>query len=55
MVFNEQGILIARAKEFEEDMLIVDLDTASVFRTRFMIHAARNAGSGPGGCTDYHS
>src|SRR5438105_4700942 len=34
MVFNEAGTLIARAKEFEEDMLVVDLDTASVFRTR---------------------
>ena len=34
MVFNEQGTLIARGKSFEEDMLIVDLDTASVFRTR---------------------
>ena len=34
MVFNEQGALIARAREFEEDMLIVDLDTASVFRSR---------------------
>src|SRR5947208_4378590 len=34
MVFTEQGTLIARAKEFEEDMLIVDLDTASVFRSR---------------------
>ncbi|MBO0782254.1 MAG: NAD+ synthase, partial [Ktedonobacteraceae bacterium] len=34
MVFNEQGILIARGKQFEEDMLTVDLDTASVFRGR---------------------
>jgi len=34
MVFNEQGMLIARAKQFAEDMLIVDLDTASVFRSR---------------------
>jgi NAD+ synthase (glutamine-hydrolysing) len=34
MVFDEQGALIARASEFAEDMLIVDLDTASVFRTR---------------------
>lgn len=34
MVFNEQGIMIARGKQFEEDMLIVDLDTASVFRAR---------------------
>src|SRR5215472_8183372 len=34
MVFNEQGALIARAREFAEDMLIVELDTASVFRSR---------------------
>ena len=34
MVFNEQGTLLARAKQFSEDMLIVDLDTASVFRSR---------------------
>jgi len=34
MVFNEQGALIARAREFVEEMLIVDLDTASVFRSR---------------------
>ena len=34
MVFNEQGALIARAKQFAEDMLVVDLDTASVFRSR---------------------
>jgi NAD+ synthase (glutamine-hydrolysing) len=34
MVFDEQGALIARAKEFAEDMLIVDLDTSSVFRSR---------------------
>ena len=34
MVFNEQGTMIARAKQFKEDMLIVDLDTASVFRSR---------------------
>jgi NAD+ synthase (glutamine-hydrolysing) len=34
MVFNEQGVLIARGKRFAEDMLIVDLDTASVFRSR---------------------
>jgi len=34
MVFNEQGKQIARAKQFAEDMLIVDLDTPSVFRSR---------------------
>jgi NAD+ synthase (glutamine-hydrolysing) len=34
MVFDAQGKLIARAKRFEEDLLVVDLDTASVFRSR---------------------
>ncbi len=34
MVFNEQGRLIARGKQFVEDMLVVDVDTASVFRSR---------------------
>jgi NAD+ synthase (glutamine-hydrolysing) len=34
MVFNEQGSLVARARAFEEDLLMVDLDTASVFRSR---------------------
>lgn len=33
-VFNEQGLLIARSKQFTEDLLIVDVDTASVFRSR---------------------
>ncbi|HEX7737219.1 MAG TPA: NAD+ synthase [Ktedonobacteraceae bacterium] len=34
MVFDAQGSLVARAKRFEEDLLIVDLDAASVFRAR---------------------
>lgn len=34
MVFDAQGALLARAKRFEEDLLVVDLDTASVFRSR---------------------
>jgi NAD+ synthase (glutamine-hydrolysing) len=34
MVFNEQGVLVARAREFAEELLLVDLDTASVFRSR---------------------
>ncbi|HEY7417835.1 MAG TPA: NAD+ synthase, partial [Ktedonobacteraceae bacterium] len=34
VIFDEQGMLIARAKAFEEDLLIADLDTASVFRAR---------------------
>ncbi|GAC1662782.1 MAG: NAD+ synthase [Ktedonobacteraceae bacterium] len=42
MVFNEQGALIARAKQFEEDILIVDLDTPSVFRSRLHDPRRRN-------------
>lgn len=34
MIFDAQGELVARAKRFEEDLLVVDLDTASVFRSR---------------------
>src|SRR5260370_39625153 len=34
MVFDAQGTLIARGKQFAEDLLIADLDTASVFRSR---------------------
>ncbi len=34
MVFNEKGELIARARQFEEDLLILDVDIESVFRTR---------------------
>jgi NAD+ synthase (glutamine-hydrolysing) len=34
VVFDEQGRLIARAKAFAEDLLIVDVDLRSVFRSR---------------------
>ena len=34
MVLNEKGQLIARGKQFEEDLIIADLDVESVFRTR---------------------
>ncbi len=44
MVFNEQGVLIARGKQFVEDMLIVDLDTASVFRSRLHDPRRRHVG-----------
>lgn len=33
-VFNERGDLIARGKQFEEDLIFVDLNLESVFRTR---------------------
>jgi NAD+ synthase (glutamine-hydrolysing) len=34
VVFDEEGELIARARAFEEDLLVADLDVDSVFRTR---------------------
>jgi len=34
MVLDEKGRLIARGKEFEEDLIVADLDVESVFRTR---------------------
>ncbi|MFC2071091.1 NAD+ synthase [Chloroflexota bacterium] len=34
MILDEKGCLIARGKQFEEDLIIVDLDVESVFRTR---------------------
>jgi NAD+ synthase (glutamine-hydrolysing) len=34
MILDEKGKLIARGKQFEEDLVIADLDTESVFRTR---------------------
>ncbi|HKS70305.1 MAG TPA: NAD+ synthase [Ktedonobacterales bacterium] len=34
VVFDQEGELIARAKGFAEDLLVVDLDVESVFRTR---------------------
>jgi NAD+ synthase (glutamine-hydrolysing) len=36
IVVNEQGHLIARAKQFSEDLLIVDLDVRPVFRKRLL-------------------
>src|SRR5215813_9627975 len=34
LVFDENGELIARGKQFEEDLIIIDLDIESVFRKR---------------------
>src|SRR5262245_6764509 len=34
MVFDENGDLIARGRQFEEDLIVVDLDVESVFRKR---------------------
>src|SRR5437016_2890962 len=34
LVFNENGDLVARGKQFEEDLIVVDLDVEAVFRKR---------------------
>ena len=34
VIMDERGVLIARGKQFEEDMIIADLDIESVFRAR---------------------
>jgi NAD+ synthase (glutamine-hydrolysing) len=34
LVYDENGVLIARGKQFEEDLIVVDLDLESVFRKR---------------------
>jgi NAD+ synthase (glutamine-hydrolysing) len=34
MVMNEKGQLIARGKQFDEDLIVTDLDVEAVFRTR---------------------
>jgi NAD+ synthase (glutamine-hydrolysing) len=34
VIMDEKGMLIARGKQFEEDLIIVDLDVESVFRAR---------------------
>ncbi|MDQ1520562.1 MAG: hypothetical protein QOI55_1635 [Actinomycetota bacterium] len=36
MVFDERGKLIARAKQFEEDLLVVDIDVRPAFRKRLL-------------------
>jgi NAD+ synthase (glutamine-hydrolysing) len=36
MLFDETGRLVARAKQFEEDLLVVDLDVRPAFRRRLL-------------------
>ncbi len=36
MVFDEGGHLVARAKQFAEDLLVVDLDVRPAFRRRLL-------------------
>ena len=34
MILNEKGQMVAKGKQFEEDLIVADLDIESVFRTR---------------------
>ncbi len=51
VVFDGQGDLIARAKAFEEDLLLVDLDVEDVFRTRLHDPRRRKERIGHSGAT----
>jgi NAD+ synthase (glutamine-hydrolysing) len=51
VVFDGQGELIARAKAFEEDLLLVDLDVEDVFRTRLHDPRRRKERIGRSGTT----
>src|SRR5262245_58773591 len=47
LVFDENGELIARGKQFQEDLIVVDLDVESVFRKR--LHDPRRRQQKPEG------
>ena len=45
LVFDAQGDLVARAKQFEEDLLVVDLDVRATFRKRLLDPRGRARGA----------
>jgi NAD+ synthase (glutamine-hydrolysing) len=45
LVFDERGHLIARARQFEEDLLIVDVDVRPTFRKRLLDPRGRARGA----------
>jgi NAD+ synthase (glutamine-hydrolysing) len=45
LVLNEKGQVIARGKQFAEDMIVADLDVESVYRTRIHDPRWRKAGT----------
>jgi NAD+ synthase (glutamine-hydrolysing) len=47
MVFDQNAELVARGKQFEEDLVVVDLDVASVFRQRLHDPRHRQSSTGP--------
>ena len=46
LIISEKGELIARGKQFEEDLIVADLDVESVFRSR--LHDPRQRKDAPG-------
>ena len=50
MIFDETGELVVRGPQFEEDLVVVDLDLDSVFRHRLR-DPRRRQGSAPGSTT----
>jgi NAD+ synthase (glutamine-hydrolysing) len=45
LVFDERGHLLARAKQFEEDLLVVDVDVRPTFRKRLLDPRGRARGA----------
>ncbi len=45
MVFDESGRLVARARQFEEDLLVVDVDVRPAFRRRLLDPRGRSRAS----------
>ncbi|MQF48781.1 NAD+ synthase [SAR202 cluster bacterium AC-647-N09_OGT_505m] len=48
MVFNQKGEIVARGKEFEEDLVVVDLDVDVLFNHRLRDPRPRKERSAPG-------
>src|SRR5215813_13777562 len=55
LVFDENGDLIARGKQFEEDLIIVDLDVEAVFRQRLHDPRRRQQKLSPSAATEIFS
>jgi NAD+ synthase (glutamine-hydrolysing) len=47
LIFNENGDIVARGKQFEEDLIVADLDIESVFRQRLHDPRRRQQNSQP--------
>ncbi len=46
MLFDETGRLVARARQFEEDLLVVDVDVRPAFRRRLLDPRGRSKAAG---------